>query len=58
MEIQVKKGGTGPHKTIREINLVYKGLIRPRNQLEVTRLFFSHERAGSGHKTNKSKSLG
>ena len=26
MEIQVKEGGTGLHKTIREINLVYKGL--------------------------------
>ena len=28
MEIQEKGGGTGLHKTIREINLVYKGLIR------------------------------
>ena len=27
VEIQVKEGGTGLHKTIREINLVYKGLI-------------------------------
>ena len=26
VEIQVKEGGTGLHKTIREINLVYKGL--------------------------------
>ena len=26
VEIQVKEGGTSPHKTIREINLVYKGL--------------------------------
>ena len=27
MEIQVKEGGTSLHKTIREINLVYKGLM-------------------------------
>ena len=27
MEIQVKEGGTSVHKTIREINLAYKGLI-------------------------------
>ena len=26
VEIQVKEGGTGLHETIREINLVYKGL--------------------------------
>ena len=25
-KVQVKEGGTGLHKTIREINLVYKGL--------------------------------
>ena len=28
MEIQVKEGGISLHKTIREINLVYKGLIK------------------------------
>ena len=28
MEIQVKDGGTSLHKTIREINLVFKGLIK------------------------------
>ena len=26
VEIRVKEGGTGLHKTIRKINLVYKGL--------------------------------
>ena len=25
----MKEGGTGLHKTIREMNLVYKGLIKP-----------------------------
>ena len=28
VEIQVKEGGTGLHKTIREINFVYKGFSR------------------------------
>ena len=27
VEIQVKEGGTGLHKTVREINLVYNGLM-------------------------------
>ena len=29
VEIKVKEGGTSLHKTIRKINLVYKGLKQP-----------------------------
>ena len=42
MEIQVKEGGTGLHKTIREVNLVYKGLITHEYYDTVNRISYLH----------------
>ena len=38
----MKEGGTGLHKTIREVNLVYKGLITHEYYDTVNRISYLH----------------